>query len=1004
MKPFAVVVAVLVVTTPFVSLAASATVDDDAAPFAEAGLDQTVTVGQTVLLDGGGSNAARGNLSQYNWTITAPNGDRFAPDCPECVQTEFLADQQGTYTVALTVTDDAGRTDRDVMYVTAGNSTTPDVTLVGPSAVLTGGTTTYTALVEPGDASLSHLSWDLDGTRVEQTPLNGTGVATLDRTFDDPGTHTLDVTVHDDAGRERSDSATVRVRPSGGSSPTDSQPSLSVLGDETLSGEPPFESRYRVGGEDADDVQSVSWYDETGRIGSGEEISIEWDPGTHRLYAVATVDDASHLITFESGDKEVTVDPRPSLSLQASQDDATLTGSVSAGDEFGNLDSVRLFVDGDPVREWTPDDGTAFDRSFSMDLPPDQTESRVRAVATDERGQVTTDSNEAGEPELISSGFVNDPVDSYHPKIDSKRYTAVHEMRFQLNGADPSEVSADVFPHNIKNTSNLGGKRVYNEARDELLISTEWYGETPGKYLFTVKGSHISTNDHTLNVESSPPEVRIDVPDEGLDSHRRAHRLLIDISDTFDPDNGDLEFIPHDRDRYSEREDIIGLEFAQTPKLVIKDDFENRVELTSELYHYYTPEVQEINEVSEGPYTPDDTVRFEVVSEMYELSDPTHSPSLDLEVDGGKSETTDWNMDSSEERRGAGSDSRNNRNFEHVGTVEVKASSFVKGESPRLKAFNTNQERQSARWTPLPDVTVRDEDKLRRLNAEITDLEYVINPTKYEETATTNGERASYRNRGYSVERTDREFEWVEIEKRETERQVTTNSKSFQRESARDAFVASRMGWNAAGTSTTIKTRETKEWRDSSSGQGRYTGEVRTIAVCDGRSRGGGSVCIPPTDMHEKTQYLHKYEEEYTEYMYDAEQRIVDEVDRWSADRKSYDLPTARRLTRGRSDLRLGSRLYSTEWQMVKYVDDPTVSTSVEDPSRVQVSRATVEGEVGYLRWEGPENESTLVVDSEFSERVEFDEYRTRDELIEAARKGRTGGAPQCVDSEQRWC
>jgi len=138
--------------------------------------------------------------------------------------------------------------------------------------------------------------------------------------------------------------------------------------------------------------------------------------------------------------------------------------------------------------------------------------------------------------------------------------------------------------------------------------------------------------------------------------------------------------------------------------------------------------------------------------------------------------------------------------------------------------------------------------------------------------------------------------------------------------------------------------------------------------------------------------------------LYTTQQRIVDEVDRWSADRKSYGLPTARRLTRGRSDLRLGSRSYSTEWQMARYVDEPTVSTTVEDPSRVQVSRATVEGEIGYLRWEGPENESTLVVDGEFSERVEFDEYRTRDELIEAARKGRTGGAPQCVDSEQRWC
>jgi hypothetical protein len=44
-------------------------------------------------------------------------------------------------------------------------------------------------------------------------------------------------------------------------------------------------------------------------------------------------------------------------------------------------------------------------------------------------------------PEVISSGFVNNPVDSYHPRIDASRYVGHHVIKVDLNGANPENVS-----------------------------------------------------------------------------------------------------------------------------------------------------------------------------------------------------------------------------------------------------------------------------------------------------------------------------------------------------------------------------------------------------------------------------------------------------------------------------------------------------------------------------------------------------------------------------------
>ena len=79
---------------------------DNVAPVANAGQNQAVSAGDTVLLDGSGSADANGDPLTYAWSITAmPEGSAAVLADPTAAQTSFIADVSGTYTVQLIVND-----------------------------------------------------------------------------------------------------------------------------------------------------------------------------------------------------------------------------------------------------------------------------------------------------------------------------------------------------------------------------------------------------------------------------------------------------------------------------------------------------------------------------------------------------------------------------------------------------------------------------------------------------------------------------------------------------------------------------------------------------------------------------------------------------------------------------------------------------------------------------------------------------------------------------------
>ncbi|MEF8871536.1 MAG: PKD domain-containing protein, partial [Haloarculaceae archaeon] len=183
-------------------------------PLAAAGLDQEVPEGTTVYLDGGGSLDPDGSIQEYHWTIHTPNGTVIQPDCPSCVQTAFLAGEDGKYNVTLRITDDDGATRSDTLYVTATAAEPPSVTVSGPTTVENGDSASFEASATAGANELSTLVWTTNGTEIEREDVSGKTVDdTLNLDFQTEGRTEIQARVIDGIGSAGTDSHRVEVTP-----------------------------------------------------------------------------------------------------------------------------------------------------------------------------------------------------------------------------------------------------------------------------------------------------------------------------------------------------------------------------------------------------------------------------------------------------------------------------------------------------------------------------------------------------------------------------------------------------------------------------------------------------------------------------------------------------------------------------------------------------------------------------------------------------------------------
>ena len=184
---------------------------ENQAPVADAGPDQTVSIYDTVTLDGSGSTDANGDLLSYRWLILSkPSSSTATLSDPTAVRPGFTIDRTGTYEVQLIVND--GRVDSipDIVKITTRNSPPlanagPDQTVLVSSRVTLDGSASSDV-----DADPLTYNWSLPSKPAESVAVLS-GATTVHPTFvvDEPGTYIAQLITND--GRVDSAPDTVAI-------------------------------------------------------------------------------------------------------------------------------------------------------------------------------------------------------------------------------------------------------------------------------------------------------------------------------------------------------------------------------------------------------------------------------------------------------------------------------------------------------------------------------------------------------------------------------------------------------------------------------------------------------------------------------------------------------------------------------------------------------------------------------------------------------------------------
>ncbi len=111
--------------------------NDNNPPRANAGIDQTVTIGATVQLSGGGSTDPDGDPLEYYWTLSTPPGSGAtlsgASIASAAVSPSFPADAAGVFTASLEVYDGENRSAPDLVVINVRDNSSGGISSGGTS-------------------------------------------------------------------------------------------------------------------------------------------------------------------------------------------------------------------------------------------------------------------------------------------------------------------------------------------------------------------------------------------------------------------------------------------------------------------------------------------------------------------------------------------------------------------------------------------------------------------------------------------------------------------------------------------------------------------------------------------------------------------------------------------------------------------------------------------------------------------------------------------------------
>gem|GEM_PF-2082662 len=173
------------------SVTRSTVVRVNAPPSAAVTGDETIRTGTDASLDAAGTADLDGNVTAYRWDL---DGDGDAEQTGETAAVSFPDD--GTYSVALTVTDDDGATDTATANVTVLNRRPEAAAGANETEPLVGAPVAFDAAdsLDP-DGEIERYEWDADG----DGEYDRSGEAVV-ASFEEPGEQTVAVRVTDDDG------------------------------------------------------------------------------------------------------------------------------------------------------------------------------------------------------------------------------------------------------------------------------------------------------------------------------------------------------------------------------------------------------------------------------------------------------------------------------------------------------------------------------------------------------------------------------------------------------------------------------------------------------------------------------------------------------------------------------------------------------------------------------------------------------------------------------------
>ena len=180
-------------------LVSTAVAQSSAAPIARAGRDLRAALGEVVVLDGGSSTDAGGDLLTYSWNLTSvPTGSLAALSNASAIRPSFEVDLAGDYVAQLVVNDGTQDSLADTVVVSTDNVAPVADAGAGQTAAL--GATTKLDATASSDADGDRLTYAWTLTQVPSGSAAALSDASAPRpsfTVDLDGTYIASLTVDD---------------------------------------------------------------------------------------------------------------------------------------------------------------------------------------------------------------------------------------------------------------------------------------------------------------------------------------------------------------------------------------------------------------------------------------------------------------------------------------------------------------------------------------------------------------------------------------------------------------------------------------------------------------------------------------------------------------------------------------------------------------------------------------------------------------------------------------